>query len=472
MARVLFVQNIWFKMFGTMILSRCLKDRGHTVELALGGPAAVVRRARHVSPDLIAFSCMTMEVRWLESMIRHLRRAGIRAPVVLGGAHATICPEVMERVPVDFLCVGEGERALPELAEALDAGREPVDVRNLCFRRDGRTLRNPLRPLVSDLDGLGFHDRSLYDAYGYFRDESYDVFMMSRGCPYGCTFCYNHLWHDLYETEASRFVRFVSVEHGLEELRRVRARRRLEKVLFADNLFVYNRDWFREFMNRYAEEIGLPFTCTIRAEHTSEETIRLLKRANCTGVRFAVETGNEGLRKGLLGKPISNRRLIELADLLHSHDMPFLTYNMFALPTETVDHCLETIRLNQRLRPTFMSNNIFMPYPKYRLTEQAKARGLLRDEDLDRLSEKAYRMDRSVLRQPNVRTLENLHKLSFTMIRRPGWTGLLGRAARLPPNPVFKWIYGWNHARDFMRLTGTSPARFAWQVIRNYRAVG
>jgi len=472
MARVLFIQNIWFKLFGTMILSRVLKDRGHTAELALGRPAAILRHARRFSPDLIAFSCMTLEIRWLESTIAHLRRAGIRAPVVLGGSHATICPEVLERIPVDYLCIGEGERALAELAQTLTQGGDPAGIANLCFRKNGQVVRNPLAPLISDLDALGFFDRSLYDPYPYFRNETYEVFMMSRGCPYGCTFCYNHLWHKLYETDAARFVRYVSVDHALEEIRRVRGHGRLREVLFADNLLVYNRDWFREFMNRYAEEIALPFTCTVRAEHTSDETIRLLKKANCMGVRFAVETGNETLRKDVLGKPISNRRLIDLADRLHRNGLPFLTYNMFVLPTETVAQSLETIRLNQRLRPTFMSNNIFMPYPKYRVTELAERKGLLRDGDLDRLSEKAYRMDRSVLRQPGVRTLENIHKLSFTMIRRPRWTQALLLAARLPPNPLFKWVYGLNHARDFMRLTKTSPARFAWQVIRNYRAVG
>jgi len=472
MARILFVQNIWFKMFGAMVLSRRLKDRGHRVELAMGRASSVLRHARRFSPDLVAFSCMTLEISWFERMVAALRRAGVRAPVVLGGAHATIAPEVLQDVPFDYLCVGEGEAAAEELADALDQGRDPSCIGNLCFRQNGGIRRNPLHPLVEDLDSLGFCDRSLYDPYPYFNRESYDVFMMSRGCPYACTFCYNHLWHGLYHQEGSRFVRYVSVEHALEEIRRVVAAQGIRQVLFADNLLVYDAEWFRRFMTRYAGEIGLPFTCTVRAEHTTDETIELLRRGNCAGVRFAVETGNETLRREVLGKPIPNRKLIELADRLHRNGIPFLTYNMFAIPTETPEHAGETIRLNQRLRPSFMSNNIFMPYPRYAVTEFAKRKGVLAEEDLRLLTRKAYRMDRSVLRQPGVRTLENIHKLSFALVRHPRWTRALLRAARLPPNPLFKGIYGLSHARDFMRLTGTSPLRFAWQVLRNYRAVG
>lgn len=472
MARVLFAQNIWFKMIGTMTLSRCLKAEGHAVDLVIGSPAQVVKRARGFAPDLIGFSCMTLEVTWFKRTVLALRRAGIRTPIILGGSHATFSPDILREAPFEYICVGEGERTLPELARALEEGADPTGIGNLCFLNGGRLRQNPLHPLVTDLDTLGFLDRGLYEGYPYFRDDTYEVFLFSRGCPYGCTFCYNHLWRELYGLSAPRSARYVSVDHAIEDIRQVCRSREIRTALFADNLLVYDPAWFRAFITRYAETFALPFTCTIRAEHVREETIALLKRANCVGVRFAVETGDEAYRARVLGKPIRNRRLIHLADLLRRNGIPFLTYNMFALPGETVPQTLETIHLNQRMAPTYMSNNIFMPYPRYAVTEYAIRKGFLSSADLPRLTEKAYRMDRSVLAQPDVRTVENLHKLSFVMIRHPRWTRFLARLARLPPNPLFKLVYGLSHARDFMRLTGTTPVRFLWQVVRNYRAIG
>ena len=474
MARILFVQNIWFKLFGTMTLSRCLKDRGHTVQLAMGKPSSLLRHARQFQPDLIAFSCMTMETTWFKKTVALFRHADIRCPIVLGGIHATISPDILNQAPFEFLCIGEGEEALSELADAMENGRDHRSIKNLCYKDSEETEAvqcNPSRPLIQDLDALGFCDRSVYEPYPYFRKEIYDVFMMSRGCPYSCSFCYNHLWRDLYQAPKDLFVRYVSVEHALEEIRLVSSSRGIRRVLLADNLFVYNREWFQNFMTQYTERFSIPFTCTIRAEHTTQETIRLLKQGRCIGVRFAVETGDETLRKEVLRKPITNKKLIELADLLHRHDIPFLTYNMFAIPTETVDQTLQTIRLNQRLSPAFMSNNIFMPYPKYAATEYAIKRGLLKNEDLQHLSEKAYRMDQSLLCQPDVRTVENIHKLSYIMIRHARWTSALLRLAKFPPNPLFKLIYGLSHSLDFMRLTHTSFFRFFWQVLKNYRSI-
>ena len=103
-----------------------------------------------------------------------------------------------------------------DLIECAERGRfGRTDVANCTFKGDGGPIRNPVRPLIADLDALPWADKhGFYDAVPAFEREFYVV--SRRGCPFRCSFCEYSTFPRQYPGEKP--VRRRSVEHLIAEL--------------------------------------------------------------------------------------------------------------------------------------------------------------------------------------------------------------------------------------------------------------
>src|SRR5262249_1824812 len=140
-------------------------------------------------PDLVAFSSYTITQQWSVEVARAVKRFA-RVPIVFGGPHVSGAPEPSIREPaIDAVVEGEGEGALLDLVDSLahgELGRR--DIPNTWMKGMLMPKRNPLRPLIDDLDALPWADKELfYDQIPAFERELYIV--SRRGCPYRCSFC-------------------------------------------------------------------------------------------------------------------------------------------------------------------------------------------------------------------------------------------------------------------------------------------
>src|SRR5262249_10794769 len=152
--------------------------------------------------------------------------------------HPTYSPNMIDHPAVDITCRGEGELALLELVEAMDAGRDISGIRNLHIKtRGGRIYRNEIRP-PAPLDELPMPDRDLYYKYRFLRDMPMKRFISSMGCPYPCTFCHEPVIRAMYRTETkSDYLRRKSVRRIVDEIRYIADRYPLRHVHFSDDLF-------------------------------------------------------------------------------------------------------------------------------------------------------------------------------------------------------------------------------------------
>ena len=85
--------------------------------------------------------------------------------VLKRAGHQTRLVAITQGDLVDAVCLGEGELALAEFVEALDDGKLPTDVANFWVKDNGTIHRNPVRPLVEDLDTIPFPDREIFCHY-------------------------------------------------------------------------------------------------------------------------------------------------------------------------------------------------------------------------------------------------------------------------------------------------------------------
>lgn len=444
MARVAFVQNIAFEYLGVMYISAMLKKHGHVVEMFIvsNNENRTIEEMAAFGPDLVGFPCTTGVHRYA---LRFAGKVKEKMPckVIFGGAHATYFPDVINEPAVDIICRSEGEYAVLELSDKMDKGVDLSDTMNCWFKVDGKIIKNDQRPLVENLDALPFPDRELYISKYPYLKRLQKAFIGGRGCPFDCTFCFNHALIKLYKGKG-KVVRYRSVDNLIAEIKEARERYGLRTVYMQDDTFILNKRWVIEFAEKYKREVGLPFVCLIRADLADEEMIKKLSESGCKNVFFGVEAGSEDLRNSLLKKKISDEEIRSVATLLKKYGMKFRTYNMLGLPGESLDDAFKTVALNAEIRTDYPWCALFHPFPGTELAEYAKENGLL-DASVDTANPSFFKD--SIIKSEHKRELVNLQKLFFYGVKFERAMPLIKRLIRFRPNIVFDLAflvsYGW-----------------------------
>ncbi len=375
---------------GSAYLSACLKQAGHeTAFLHLVEPMGregFLEWLTAQDAGLIAFSSTSLMFSKVRQMARWAKEeTGL--PVVVGGVHPTLDPlGALEDESIDMVCVGEGEAVLVELVEALEGRGEVEGIASLMGRWRGRDFANPVRPLLEDLDQLPFPDRSIFDMERMAPDQLERITIMaSRGCPYRCRYCSNHAQKSAYPN-AGRYVRFRSVDNVLTEVEELAAHAEgIDHVRFDDDILTLRPQWFEEFVRQYRRRIDLPFICNSRVDLLDEEKIAKLKDAGCKTICMGIESGNPWLRRNVLGRKMSDKRILDAFRLCRKYGIDTVSLNMMGFPQEDFSMVLDTIKLNGRAEPGITQITVFYPFPGTELYHTCREKGLFVDEGTDTL---------------------------------------------------------------------------------------
>lgn len=371
---------------GIAILSACLKRAGHQTELIHISnnidQKYFVARVLESKPSLIAFSSITNMWPYIRKFTQWISELNI--PTVHGGVHPTIAPdEVLSTEGVEIICRAEGEVAIVELCNNLQAGINIDKINNLWIKKgNGDIIKNPIRPLIEDLDTLPFLDYEIFN-YAQLEDvKTYNnlVVMASRGCPYSCTYCCNHLLKSLYPNN-SKYLRFKSVDRLIDEIEDgLKQYPFLEKVRFLDDTLSQNKKWFDEFVEKYSSRIKLTYTCNDRVNQINAHIADGFKKSRCALVELGIESGNEYIRNTIMQRRISEKKTIEAYAILRDYGINTTAFNIFGVPHETMQTLLDTVKLNARARPDYFTNAYFQPFKGTDLYNVCRENNILFDE--------------------------------------------------------------------------------------------
>lgn len=422
-------------------MTSVLKEKGHCVDVFIEGlHDDIVSDICSFKPDLIGFTCITGDHRWVEKRSFQLKER-VNVPIIVGGPHPTYFPEMIKMKGVDIICRGDGETVIAELTDKLDNGDDIGNISGLWVKQGDTVYENKLAPLVDDLDALPFPDRDIYQKYDFFKSDTELPICVSRGCPFDCNFCYNASKKRLYKGQ--KIVRIRSVENIMTEIRLLLAQKpTLSSVLFNDDNFGLNIPWFDKFCEQYAQFNGPPFFASIRADFITEKRVEQLKKANCFCLSIGVESGDAGLRAKILKKSIPDQKYIDAARLIKKHNIRLRTSNMCFLPEETIENSLKTVDLNRKMKVDYPWMYPLQPYPKTEIYQYAVEQGFLDSsfsfDDIDPLG---------LLESPLEAKLEDgkkikvLHRLFYYSIRVPGFRYLLKFLVHVPNNILFELLY-------------------------------
>ncbi len=338
-----------------------------TVAASLRGAGYGVRAfdavVEELEPDLaeadvvgifVSYASLDTDLAFVES----LRNRVSGRLVVFGPAMRFVGEEVLARVPVDAVLVGEAEGFFAMALQHLDteAGSlvaralTPEDVHAPCCDAQG---------FVRDLDALPF---PAWDLLPYERYALLTV-LGSRGCPDHCAYC-------PYAVAQGHYFRTRSAGSVLAELAWLSERFRPTRVVFRDPVFAYNRERVVAVCEGILKRgLHLRWECESRPEHFDADLLCLMQRAGCQWVKVGLETTDEALLQRLRRVDSAEEAaayLQHVADVVRMCGEIGLYCRLFVmagLPGQDVTMAQRTGRYVEQLRPAALNVKLFERYP-------------------------------------------------------------------------------------------------------------
>ncbi len=435
MAKVLFVQKKLHEKLSIHALAAFLKQNNHVCDaLIYDAESNFYDKVKSYNPDIVAYSLCIGEYNDAKTILKKIKSRSPSQRILVGGPFLTIFPEIINEDFIDMISVGDGEYPLVEILDRIEEENFNFsNIDGIYFKENNKIFGNKSISLITSLTVLPIPDRDIYySKYEKLRNLKTKPFILSRGCPYNCSYCYSGQFNDYYK-KCGKYWRLRDPTQVIDEIRYVRDTYGLKWIQFHDGTFNANKHFIKEFLKLYAES-GLPgFVINSRTENVDEEYVQLLKKAGCDRVTIGVQHGNEDLRRIIANRPMKNREIIDSCNLLKKYNIRVGIDLIFGWPGETLEQAFETIDFARKLDCDSINSNVLRFYPKTAITNYAIRKGYLNQEvSIDEAESLLPNTS-----QLNITELINLDKLCHLAIRFPKLQWLIKLLIKLPPNKLF-----------------------------------
>jgi hypothetical protein len=172
---------------------------------------------------------------------------------------------------------------------------------------------------------------------------------------------------------------------------------------------------------------------------------------------------------------MKNKDIIEGCRLLRKYRIRFYISNMIGLPGETLDLALETLKINQIVKPDTAAAGIFQPYPGTQIYETVKELGCLsREFDKDSVSSQvtwgtSSITPKSYIVNDDMKKLINLHSFFSFLVKHPRFLFLIRPLLHFPPNKYFEMVSNWYIFKMKYKYSATrkESMSYLWLLTRN-----
>ncbi len=335
----------------------------------------VRRRMEAFGPDLVCFSCMSVDAEEMHELAAISKQLFPEVPVWIGGSHASFFYEwEIATGNVDAVCIGEGERTFIEMVHAWLEGRPLDDVAGLALPREGKAVLTPPRETIEDLDSLPLPAWDLIDFGLYGKQISMNAFVHStpwallfttRACPYQCIYC-----HCIF----GKKVRKRSIENVIAEIEVLVKQHGVREIHIVDDIFNLDLERAKAICDRIIAQkldIKIAFPNGLRGDRMDRELIRKLKKAGCYSITYAVETASPRLQKRIK-KNLDLEKVREVIAWTDQEKMICRAFFMLGFPGETLEELKMTVDYAVSSRILHASFFTVVVYPRTGLFEMAK----------------------------------------------------------------------------------------------------
>lgn len=337
----------------------------------------VKARVEELKPDVVVLgdilhSTGGLAVIWhFNKTAQLIKEVSPKTQTVVGGLwySALFKETLMEHPYIDFVLIGEGELTLEELLKNLDDGKKDFSrIPGLASRKDGNIVAGPHRELIKDIDILPLPAYDLFPMEKYVAHTYWSNFcelFTSRGCPGGCSFCYE--WSQYDPRYPKDFVSWRSHSAGriVQELELLNKKFNVKTVVFQDDAFNVNPRMVKDVCDGIIKKgIKISWVILGRADDWSkqEELIPLMKKAGMFMGLVGIEVSNDAeLLK--IGKGVTVSQIKQTVDALRKNDIATIGTFMIGFEDDSEEAIKQRFAFADQVDPDVFALQFVTPAP-------------------------------------------------------------------------------------------------------------
>lgn len=336
----------------------------------LGQDECVAIAADH---ELVVLHTSSPSLRKDAETAEKIKAKNPRAVIAMVGAQATAQPEVVLAASeaIDLVGRKEFDHSMKEVAE----GRDWATIAGIGYRRDGRTLQNPDRPMMAtaELDELPFATEVYARFLDYKKYNSpycqypYVSLYTGRGCPARCTFC---LWPQVTTGHSYRTRSVADVLREVEPMRRLFPEMR--EIFFDDDTFTADKQRAREIATGLGR-MAYTWSTNSRA-NVDYDTLSALADGGLRLFVVGYESANDAILKNIR-KGVDLRTARRFTE--DCRKLGILIHGTFivGLPGETPSTIRESIEFAKEMDCETIQVSLASPYPGTAFHDWVKENG-------------------------------------------------------------------------------------------------
>lgn len=311
--------------------------------------------------------------------------------VAVGGLwYSALYKETLEENPaIDFVLIGEGELTLEDLLKGLDTpGTDMSKIAGLASRQGNNVVAGPHRELIKDIDILPLPAYDLFPMEKYVNHTYWTNFcelFTSRGCPGGCSFCYE--WSQYDPRYPKDFVswRSHSAPRIVEELELLTTKFGVKTVVFQDDAFNVNPDVVRGVCEGILSKgIRLNWVILGRADDWTrqEDIIPLMKKAGMFMGLVGIEVSDDA-ELSKIGKGVTVSQIKRSVDVLRKNDIATVGTFMIGFEDDTEEKIKKRFAFADEVDPDVFALQFLTPVPGSPLWMKFVKKGILDPKKID-----------------------------------------------------------------------------------------
>jgi anaerobic magnesium-protoporphyrin IX monomethyl ester cyclase len=331
-------------------------------------------------PDIVGLTSTTLTYNPALKLAKIAKEVLPNCLIFIGGPHVTFWDEnALEECPaLDVIVRREGEYTLLELVQKVEASESFDDVLGITYRKNGKTVRNPDRPYIEDLDSLPFPARHLWPMEHLRKYEDILYLAASRGCVFWCEFCATVRMH-------GRKFRMRSPKNIVDELEFLHKTYGVTNFTFCDDAFTVEPTITEELCRQILErKLKIRWNCGTRVDMLTKELLTTMRDAGCVSVWSGVESGSQEVLDAM-HKGITIEQTIRVFGWIRELGLKPAPNVILGFPGETKESAWKTIKFVEKISPDEVGfYNIATPFPGTPLYDSVKEKGWLKVTNFDK----------------------------------------------------------------------------------------
>lgn len=381
--------------------------------------------------DVLLCGGLSAEYKILKRIFDIAREVSKKIIIIGGGGGFSASPIIFSQITgVDYAVIGEGEITDVELVTALENNTDISVIDGIVYK-DSHGIYKQTKPRlpIRDLDsipfpsyeGLGIEEyleNQLVDGwYNYFTYYSDDPrlmpMMMSRSCPYMCSFCFHPI---------GRGYRSRGLDNFFKELDMWIEKYNINGIALVDECFSMEPQKVIEFCKRI-KPYNISWACQMRAEIYDYELMKIMKDSGCIGACFGIESMSQSVLNNMQ-KHLSQTTIEKALSVAYECEVGITGNLLFGAENETFETVLESVKWNRKhsIQTNHQPINAFIyiqTYPGSRYYENAVKQGRIKNE-ADYIKKGQWIINNTNLSEHDFDLLSEVMRLLQHEVRCPG----------------------------------------------------